>query len=244
MTPLYTIIHDDLLALIENGTYSEGELIPSEEELAEMYDVSKPTARRAVQGLINEGYLVRNQNRGTIVQRRKIDQAFAIRLRSFDEEMHANGLIPETKVIYTRCTTASKTVAGELGIKEGDPVFRLVRLRYADGSPNVLVESVIPLELYPHIAEVDFTKASLYAYFKEQGNPALQARRRLEVAQADNNIASLLDTKAGKPIFHFTTTTIDAKQRVVEYSVAYYRGENNAFELVTGILTEDSEKKD
>ena len=143
MNPLYKMIHDDLRELVDNQTYHDGETIPSEEELAAAYGVSRPTVRRAVQMLMDEGVLEKGGRRGVCVRARKIDQRFAVTLRSFDEEIHEHGLIPKTKVILARKTLATVNIANSLGIR-GDAAFRLVRLRYANDTPNVLVESLIP----------------------------------------------------------------------------------------------------
>lgn len=235
MNPLYKMIHDDLRELVDNQTYHDGETIPSEEELAAAYGVSRPTVRRAVQMLMDEGVLEKGGRRGVCVRARKIDQRFAVTLRSFDEEIHEHGLIPKTKVILARKTLATVNIANSLGIREGDAAFRLVRLRYANDTPNVLVESLIPYNRYPGIDNVDFSTASLYAFFDDKGNPPMVAKRRLELMQADSSLAALLDVKQGDPLFRFTTTTLDACDRIIEYSIAEYRSDTNAFEFDTRV---------
>lgn len=236
MIPLYRMIHDDLRELVDNQTYHDGETIPSEEELAAAYGVSRPTVRRAIQMLMDEGVLERGAHRGICVRARKIDQRFAVTLRSFDEEIHEHGLIPKTKVILARKTLATVSIANSLGIKEGDAVFRLVRLRYANDTPNVLVESLIPYSQYPGIDNVDFSTASLYAFFDDKGNPAVVAKRRLELMQADASLAALLDVRQGDSLFRFSTTTMDKSGKIIEYSIAEYRGDTNAFEFDTPVL--------
>lgn len=67
MNPLYKMIHDDLRELVENQTYHDGETIPSEEELASAYGVSRPTVRRAIQMLMDEGVLEKGAHRGICV---------------------------------------------------------------------------------------------------------------------------------------------------------------------------------
>ena len=181
--------------------------------------------------LMDEGVLEKGAHRGICVRARKIDQRFAVTLRSFDDEIHEHGLIPKTKVILARKSLATVSIANSLDLREGDAVFRLVRLRYANGAPNVLVESLVPYALYGGIENVDFSEASLYAFFSDKGNPAVMARRRLELMQADASLAALLDVKQGDPLFRFTTTTLDASGRIIEYSTAEYRSDTNAFEF-------------
>ncbi len=95
------------------------------------------------------------------------------------------------------------------------------------------MESLIPLNLYPGIEKVDFSSASLYAFFDDRGNPPVVARRRLELMKADASLAALLDVRQGDPLFRFSTTTLDAHDRIIEYSIAEYRSDTNAFELDT-----------
>ena len=61
---LYEDISNDLLAKIKDGTYQEGQRIPSEQELAQAYGVSRPTVRQALQPLVDDGYLDRRRRRG------------------------------------------------------------------------------------------------------------------------------------------------------------------------------------
>ena len=63
--PLYQQIYDEIKDAIEKGVYAPKERIPSELELAEQYDVSRITVRRAVEELCSDGYLVKQQGRGT-----------------------------------------------------------------------------------------------------------------------------------------------------------------------------------
>lgn len=74
--PLHKKIRADLLGKIEAGEYEENQLIPTEMELAEQYQVSRPTVRQAVQSLVNEGYLEKRKKRGTLVKKPKIQQEF------------------------------------------------------------------------------------------------------------------------------------------------------------------------
>lgn len=233
MDALYMMIKDELAKLIEHHVYKEGEEIPSEDKLAENYGVSRPTVRRAVQLLEEEGYVERRPYHGAVVCPPKIKQGFTSVLRSFDAEMRINDRTPHTRVIIARGARATGHVANRLEIAENTPVFKLVRLRYADECPNVIVETYVPLDLYPDIAAVDFTTVSLYGYFESAGKPVVKAHRRLEIRSADANMAALLDIPVDDPIYCFATTARTEDGRVAEYTIANYRGRSNAFEFDT-----------
>ena len=228
---LYDQIKDDLLSKIKDGTYPEGQTIPSELELAEMYGVSRPTNRQALQILVSDGYLEKRRRRGTVVTKPKVSQSFTMSISSFEDAMRLAGRLPKTKVLMFKRERANAEVEKRLELTRGQDVFKLVRLRYADDLPNVFVESYIPCTLYPGLDSFDFNESSLYAAMDTCGNPVMTARRRLEVIKADGAAAALLDVEAGDPLLLFHTVARDANGTAVEYSVATYRGESNSFEL-------------
>ena len=228
---LYDQIKDDLLSKIKDGTYPEGQTIPSELELAEMYGVSRPTIRQALQILVSDGYLEKRGRRGTVVTKPKVSQSFTMSISSFEDAMRLAGRLPKTKVLVFKRERANAEVEKRLELTRGQDVFKLVRLRYADDLPNVFVGSYIPCTLYPGLDSFDFNGSSLYAAMDTCGNPVMTARRRLEVIKADGAAAALLDVEAGDPLLLFHTVARDANGTAVEYSVATYRGESNSFEL-------------
>lgn len=232
---LYDQIREDLLAKIKDGTYPLGETVPSELQLCEMYGVSRSTIRQAVQSLVTEGYLEKRKRRGTVVTSPKVDLAFAMRIMSFEDEMKRAGRAPRTKVLTFKRIKAPADIAAKLEIEQGDLVYKLVRLRYADDTPSVFVESYIPHAAYPEFEQIDFESTSLYFAMREAGNPVVRAHRHLEVSKADITGAALLDIDEGDPLIIFQTIARDASGKAVEYSVATYRGESNSFDFEVGL---------
>lgn len=228
---LYDKVREDLLSKIKDGTYPEGQTIPSELELAKIYGVSRPTVRQALQLLADEGYLEKRRRRGTVVTRPKISQSFTMSISSFEDAMRLEGRLPKTNVLVFRRERASASVARHLSLKEGEEVYRLVRLRYADDLPNVFVESFVPCGLYPGLEEFDLNETSLYAAMERCGSPVTSAHRRLEAIKADSAAAALLDVEPGDPLLLFHTVARNADNLPAEYSVATYRGESNSFEI-------------
>lgn len=228
---LYDRIKDDILAKIKDGTYPEGQTIPSELELADLYGVSRPTIRQALQILASDGYLEKRRKRGTVVTKPKVSQSFTMDIRSFEDAMRLAGRMPKTNVLVFKRERARGDVADRLELPKGAEVFKLVRLRYADDLPNVFVESYIPCDAYPGLDAFDFNETSLYGAMDKCGNPVMTARRKLDVIKADGAASALLDVEAGDPLILFHTVARDENGRAVEYSIATYRGESNSFEL-------------
>lgn len=227
--PLYQKIEQDLREKIKSGTYGENDLIPTEMELSESYGVSRPTVRQAIQTLVNEGYLEKRRKRGTIVKKAKIEQEFTRYIKSFDSEMSQRGMFPQTKVLTFTKTTATEEVAENLDLNVNDPVYKLTRLRFAEEKPVVFVTSFIPCYLLPDLETVDFSKQSLYATFKQMGHPIQSATRKLEITLCDETTSYLLDVNENDPLFYFHTKGLTTNQVPIEYSIAKYRGDINAF---------------
>lgn len=228
-TPLHKQIYQDLLEKITSGVYQENQTIPTELELAEIYNVSRPTVRQAVQALVNEGYLEKRKKRGTVVKKPKIRQEFTHVIESFDSEMNRKGIIPKTQVLMFSKDAANTEVAENLDIAEGDSIFKLMRLRYAGEKPIVLVTSYIPEALFPNLAEVDFTSRLLYQTFSDLKRPVVSVSRKLEVIKADETTSDLLDIEENDPIFYFHTQGFTYDRVPVEYSISKYRGDANFF---------------
>lgn len=232
MPALYVHIKEDLLNKIKNGTYKEGEIIPSEMELAALYNVSRPTVRQAIQILVNDGYLEKRRRRGTVVCHPKVRQSFSLGIRSYEDEANTAGSKVETTVLVFKRTKANEEVASRLGVSVHEEVFRLVRIRYVDGEPNVFSESFISCNRYPEIEGVDFKENRLYDVLASTGKPVSNAEYTLESAKADASTAAILDMEAGEPLLVLHTLGWNEKGEAAEYSISSYRGEHTTFSFV------------
>ena len=227
--PLHKRIKKDLLDKIKSGTYAENETIPTEMELAEIYGVSRPTVRQAVQSLVNEGYLEKRKKRGTVVKKPKIQQEFTHVIESFDSEMNRKGILPKTQILSFTPVKANEEVAENLDLQRGADVYKLIRLRFAGDKPIVLVTSYIPCHLFPDLQMVDFTQELLYTTFEKLNHPIRSVSRKLEVIKADETTSDLLDIEEDEPLFYFHTQGFSDNRLPVEYSISKYRGDLNYF---------------
>lgn len=231
MSAIYLEVKNDLLDKITSDYYPEGTIIPTEHELAHQYNVSRPTIRKAVQILVDGGYLEKRKKRGTIVCKPKIIQEFTQTISSFDTEMKRLGIVSKTQVITLKKEYANKEVAIALRLKEEDIVYKLIRLRYTDHHPNVFITTYIPAYLFEDLLDHDFTTERLYDVFDSKGHSVNTIDRKLEVLKANETTADMLDIEIGDPIYYFHSIGYDANSTPIEYSIARYRGDINTFTL-------------
>src|SRR6185503_15142116 len=158
--PLYHQVKTSILSRIETGQWRPGDRLPSEDELADHFKVSKITVRQALRELAQLGHIRREQGRGTFVQRPPLVEG-PRKLTSFTEEMRRQGIQSTSEVLEQGVVGASSDVASVLGIHEDEPVFRLRRLRLADGDPMGVQTAYLPMRLVPGIDAFGFTRASL-----------------------------------------------------------------------------------
>lgn len=229
--PKHKQIEQDLLSKINDGTYPPQSLIPREIDLVAYYKVSRPTVRQAIQSLVERGFLEKKKRRGTIVKQSKIAQQFTQVIEGYNKEMSGKGLIPTTKVLFFQTESANEDVAQHLNLKLGAPVFKLVRLRYANFQPVVLITSYIPEKLVSNLINEDFSKVSLYQTLDKNNVGVQRVKRRLEVLKSDETTSDLLNIAEGEPLFYFHTQGLTSDNTLIEYSVAKYRGDLNYFEM-------------
>lgn len=227
--PLHQQIKEDLLKKIHSGYYKKNEIIPKEIDLAKQYNVSRPTVRQAVQSLVADGYLERKQRKGTLVKRNKISQEFTHIIESYDSEMKRKGLKPKTKVLMFKKEIANFDIRTNLILSEDEEVYKLVRLRYAESDPIVLVTTYLPVKFLPNFLDINFSERKLYDALTELGFPIKSVIRKLDVIKADETTSDLLDISEEDPIFYFHTVGYTNNRIPIEYSISKYRGDLNSF---------------
>jgi GntR family transcriptional regulator len=229
--PLYRRISDELKVKIEAGEYQPGDRLPSELELARAHSVSRITSRQALDLLGAEGLLVRRQGMGSFVVERRVTQPL-VRLTDFVEDMAAARLRPESRVLGFVTETAPMGVTVTLGLAPGTSVYRLDRLRLADGSPIALDWTWLPLQFGRLLVDQDLTQCTIYSILEQHyGIPVVSGEYTLAASVADETQAGLLDVPSGSPLLVFDRTSFTASDKPVYYQKRFYRADRVQYRL-------------
>lgn len=209
-----------------------GQPIPTEQEMCQMYAVSRTTVRKALDYLTQEGVLYRIQGKGTFIAPPKLRERFVQQAVGIFEDMSVRGVALQTRVIEQSIVQASKVVASELQLVAGNPVIKLVRVRSLDDEPLLISTSFHPYRLFPGLESEDLTGVSLYAVLREKyGTQIGKGTRLVEAVLGSEKEAELLHTMPGAPLLVLTGAMYDTEGHLVEYSVTYHRGDRSQIEI-------------
>ena len=223
--PLYARVESALAADIAAGTLAPGDQIPAEDRLIARFAVSRTTVRKAVENLVARGLLEIRRGKGTFVAAPRLRQELTA-LTGFVEDMVALGRNPSARLLGIERIPAAADVAQHLGLPIGAMVYRIERVRLADGAAVSFDETFLPEEIGARVAEADLEAEPIFTVLEEKcGLPLVEAQYQLEAAAADRRAAEALGVKAGSPIFLIERTSYAEGQRPVDYEKLHYRGE-------------------
>jgi GntR family transcriptional regulator len=218
--PLYLQLQRALQSAITNQVLSPADALPAERDLAAEFKVSRITVRKALEGLVSGGLLIRRQGSGNFVAAR-IDKNFAL-LTSFSEDMRARGRNPRSTWLKRAVGTVTPEEALALRLSPGTPVYRLHRLRFADEVPMAIEYATVVASALPSIEEVG---DSLYAALERHDHRPVRALQRLRAMLLTGERAKLLKAKehAAGLLVERLGSLRDGS--AVEFSQSYYRGD-------------------
>lgn len=225
---LYYQVAETLRGRIVSGELRPGEAIPTEEELQRLFGVSRATIRQAVRDLVGDGLLRLERPRGTFVSRPKIQETLP-ELISFSDEVRQQGLTPSSRVLTIALQPAPAHVAGRLGIREGEIVLRLDRLRLADDRPIALMHS--HLAPWVGLGTGDAYDGSLHTLLAGRGIRLVDADQVIEAATATPGQARVLGCARRGALLKVDRVTYSAEGRPIEHVVALYRADRYAYRL-------------
>jgi GntR family transcriptional regulator len=224
-TPMYVQIQNRLLALIQAGDLRPGDSLPSEEQLSRVFGVSRMTSRQALQTLKNQGLASRNKGQGTFVNQPRVEKDIA-HLCGFTIEMRSLGMKAASRVLKSGIIPAPDEIAARLSIEVSDPIFRLRRLRLADGLPLAIEEIHLPGGRFPGIERLNFAELSLYKTIRERyGVRFSRVDEILEARSANKQEAELLDIKPRSSLLIISRTLWSVEGTAVETAHSIYRGD-------------------
>ncbi len=233
LTPKYHQLAEILRQKILDGDYAPDTQLPTESELCQTFGTSRGTVRKALDMLARQGFIRREQGRGTFVNP-QVSQHSYFTLTSFNEDMRRQHRQPGTRVLRAAIVPATSEIARHLGISIDDPTLCIRRLRLADGKPVVYETRYLAQSLCPRLLEYDLENLSVHDLLVHTCDlPLIRTVHTLEAHILTPEEAELLQTEAGSPAFFIDrlTYTVDENgyERPAVWYTALFRGDEYHF---------------
>lgn len=217
--PLHAQISGALAALITDGTLATGTRLEDEISMARRLEVSRPTARQALQSLADDGLVVRRRGAGTHVTAPHVRRT--TRLESLLADLARTAGTVTTQVLSYDLRPATPEEASTLRTDDGADLVHVRRLRHVDGQPVALMSNLIPAHLAPSASDLE--TSSLYTLLSAANATPATATQAVSACHAGKEEAALLAEPRRAALLTLTRTTYDASGQVLEHGTHLYR---------------------
>ncbi len=204
-------------------------MLPTEQQLQDKHDLSRTTVRQAIRELELEGLVTRYRGRGTFVAEPKVTHNPRLRLTDYLEQM---GMTPGWQIIDAEWISVPPEVAERLTIAPETEVFRLRRLRLADGDPIGYHIAFVSPEFSEAIDEQALDQGGSLRYL-QKGNDLAEslADRFLEAVGASEDEARHLRVEPAAPLLLIRRLVVSRDNRPIEDFRGVYRGDRFQYQI-------------
>ena len=227
--PLYQVVEDYILELINSGDLVPGDLIPSEPQLAKHLNVSPGTAKKAIDNLAWQRRLFRHQGKGTYVSNIDFNNSLFSLTAYGDAEGKPTRIHKETTA--RRIELGSEIICTKLGVDLDTPLLFIERVGYVDEEPVMVEYSHWQADMVPGLEnEAVHIPDLLYALIVEQYDiPVVRAEETLTADAADEHTARLLVIQPGTPVLALKRTTYTIDNQVIEVRTSKGRSDKFSY---------------
>ncbi|MGR3503986.1 GntR family transcriptional regulator [Pseudaestuariivita sp.] len=230
-TPLYHQIYLLFRQKMLNGELVRGDRLPSEEQVSEMFSVSRITSKRAMNELAAEGLVTRTRGRGTVVSDTIVQAPVSAELGGLMENLLAISSSTTVGVISLDYVKAPERIAQTMGVVAGTTVQRVERYRDYKGARFSHILSYIPAHIGRSFTQSDLTRKPILELIEAAGHVVTSAEQRVTATLADPYLADRLQTSIGAPLLKITRTVRDQDDVPIQHIEVHYLPEAYALTM-------------
>lgn len=198
--PSYRRLYEKLRKLMEDGTYKRGDLLPSENELCAAHHLTRPTVRKALDMLVNDGFILRHQGLGSIVQ----GQPKGIGILSLTGTTSAIGedILTTRIIVKPKILNWEQAFGFEISEKEKSMgCIYMERLRLINDRPVFYDITMIPNLNLPRFTSRTFENRSLFEILRKHYQLEVKGgEQKIQAITADERIQEHFAVKKNHPI--------------------------------------------
>ena len=223
--PLYYQIMRNLKEQIVSGKLGPGDRLPSEAEQTRRFGVSRVVIRQALRILEEQGLIIRIKGKGTFVSDAVAEDA-APRISGSLEDLIHIGADTTIKVVEFRLVKATADLAEVFGVKDGDDLFYVQRIRLVAGRPLAVLVNHLPYGIGATIPLSDLTREPLIVLIEKRAGMHVEwASQVFQAVAADEEMAQLLEVDILTPLLKLTLTAYSTDGLVVDLAHVFYRSD-------------------
>lgn len=221
--PIYKVIENYVKDLINTEQIQKGDLIPSENQLCEEFNVTRMTVRSALNNLVKDGYISRQRGVGSIVIGSRIyDNISAI--SGFTKEMNKKGYEVSNILMNLSIIQSDEEISKKLNLLEGENVWEVKRVRLADNERVSYMITYMPVKLFPNLNEA-YCEQSLYNFVEEVcGYKIAVSEREVQSIISDEEVINSLKLSKPEPVLYISQVCRLQNGEIFEYSHTYHHG--------------------
>jgi len=240
--PLYTKLKNDLIKDIKNKKYEEGEKIPSENTLCELYLISRPTVRQAIGELTNMGYLYKIKGKGTFVNSFSnveiFDHSEGFVFSILDYTNVKNREIIDITVIKGEDTLLEKKINTYFNLEyipNNDNIYFKIRYTDIQNKKKVYCISLLPTRYFPKADEKLKNNCIAYDLIggKYQFDP-IRSKSIIYMSNSNDDISKILNIQKESMLMVNENEIISRNGVIVEHNITYYSGLGSKIFFVKG----------
>jgi len=239
-TPLYIQLAKIIENDINNGLYLPGSKIPSEQDLIEMYNLSRITVRKAMQHLELKGLIIKKQGIGTFVNK----QVFAQKVEDILElypSLLSKGMSFEVKLLEYNVVVPNSVIQEILQIPGSKKVLKFTKKYLLSNSVPIIGQGFIPADIAKNWTERDVSEVNSLRLIREKAGIAIKNYKlKIKATSADDYLSNVLDIQEGEPILELQRIAFSTENKPVDYTKLFFRGES--YEIVTEMFVNEENR--
>ena len=224
-------IYRDLKYHVEQGDYLYSELLPSENNLIGIYDCSRNTIRRAIAGLVEDGYVQAVHGKGVQVIFQPLEKTnFTVGgIESFRETAARNRMTYCTKVVVYETITVDESLSRESSFPVGSEVLHICRVRCVDDKPLILDVNYFLKSAVPGLTK-EIAENSIYTYLEQELKMQIvTSKRKITVEKATPQDRELIFMDGYNCLAVVTSNTFNSDGVMFEYTQSRHQPEYFSF---------------
>ena len=220
-SPRYRQVYEAIRGLILNGSYKEGDYLPSENELCAKYKLTRPTVRHALDSLVNDGLITKKRGKGSVVL--AIPNGIGILSISGTTSALGNTNL-ETRIITKPVihTWPSQFMFPLSETELKNKCIYMERLRLVDHVPVFFDVNYLPAPVLPRFTNRNMANKSLFEILNNYyGLEIKSGEQRIRAISADERMSELFQIPKGEPVLHLERKLNTNRHGVRIYSSIY-----------------------